>query len=56
VDGEPVCFDDEAALAGYALQRLRPRCRALFEVVVAEECHAVLRRLLERSTEAAALQ
>ena len=55
VDGETVCFEDEGALSAYTLKRLRPRCRALFEVLLAENSSEVLSCLL-RNCQAAMQQ
>ncbi|CAJ1365851.1 unnamed protein product [Effrenium voratum] len=48
VDGETVHFEDTGALCGYALRRLRSRCRALLEVLLAENCGALLDAFLQR--------
>eukprot|EP00928_Gymnodinium_smaydae_P059824 TRINITY_DN43281_c0_g1_i1.p1 TRINITY_DN43281_c0_g1~~TRINITY_DN43281_c0_g1_i1.p1 ORF type:complete len:377 (+),score=47.22 TRINITY_DN43281_c0_g1_i1:121-1251(+) len=48
VDGEPVVFQDRSALASYALNRLKPRCKCLSNVLLAEECSDVLRNIIDR--------
>eukprot|EP00438_Fugacium_kawagutii_P002010 Skav208927 [mRNA] locus=scaffold787:153359:154262:- [translate_table: standard] len=48
VDGETVLFEDPGALGDYTLRRLRPRCRALLEVLLAENCSILLESLLKR--------
>ncbi|CAE7520317.1 unnamed protein product [Symbiodinium natans] len=55
VDGETVTFEDEGALSAYTLKRLRPRSRALFEVLLAVDSAEVLSSLL-RSCRAATQQ
>ena len=48
VDGETVSFEDPGALADYTLRRLRPRCRALLEVLLADNCTVFLESFLKR--------
>ena len=48
VDGETVLFEDPGALGDYTLRRLRPRCRALFEVLLAQNCTELVESLLKR--------
>ena len=48
VDGETVRFEDAGALGAYTLKRLRSRSRALFEVLLADDCREVLSSLLRR--------
>ena len=48
VDGETVLFDDPGALGDYTLRRLRPRCRALLEVLLAQNCTELVESLLKR--------
>ncbi|CAK9064373.1 unnamed protein product [Durusdinium trenchii] len=48
VDGKTVLFEDAGALGDYTLKRLRPRCRALLEVLLAEDSVLVLESILKR--------
>ena len=48
VDGETVLFEDPGALGEYTLKRLRPRCRALLEVLLAENCTSFFETLIKR--------
>eukprot|EP00435_Cladocopium_sp_Y103_P056770 s276_g19.t1 len=48
VDGETVLFEDPGALGDYTLRRLRPRCRALLEVLLAQNCTELVESLLKR--------
>ena len=42
VDGEHVVFEDPGALGDYTLKRLRPRCRAFLELLLAENASLLL--------------
>lgn len=48
VHGQRPRFENRGALLGYTRRRLKPRCRALFETILAEDSRCVLRRLLRR--------
>lgn len=52
VDGEAPCFQDRAALASYALRRLKPRSRCFFDALLAPECRGLLAELLQKSARA----
>ena len=48
VDGEHVLFEDLGALGDYTLKRLRPRCRAFLELLLAENASPLINCLWRR--------